>query len=132
MSGSHRQLPGRRWGAGPGRGEALAAVYAQADVFVFPSQTDTFGLVMVEALASGVPVAAYPVEGPVDVIPNGQGVGHLSDNLEEAIRVALQTASAQACRSLAMRYTWRACTEQFLNGLVVYEESATTIPRKAA
>jgi glycosyltransferase involved in cell wall biosynthesis len=114
------------------RGEPLASVYAQADVFVFPSRTDTFGLVMVEALASGIPVAAYPVEGPIDVIPNGQGVGHLSDKLEEAIEVALRTGSVQACRSLALRYTWRACTEQFLNSLVVYEASAVPTPLTAA
>lgn len=106
------------------RGEKLASVYAHADVFVFPSRTDTFGLVMVEALASGVPVAAYPVEGPVDVIPNGQGVGHLSDNLEEAIRIALRTGSPPACRRLALRYNWRSCTQQFLDGLLVHEESA--------
>lgn len=106
------------------RGEELASVYAQADVFVFPSRTDTFGMVMIEALASGVPVAAYPVEGPIDVIPNGQGVGHLSENLEEAIRVALQTGSAEACRRMALRYNWRTCTEQFLDGLIVHGSSA--------
>jgi glycosyltransferase involved in cell wall biosynthesis len=77
-------------------------------------------MVMIEALASGVPVAAYPVEGPIDVIPTGLGVGHLSENLEEAIRVALQTGSAQACRRLALRYNWRTCTEQFLDGLIVH------------
>ncbi|MHB1421846.1 MAG: glycosyltransferase family 4 protein [Gemmataceae bacterium] len=104
-------------------GEELASVYAQADVFVFPSRTDTFGMVMIEALASGVPVAAYPVEGPVDLIPNGRGVGHLADSLEEAIVEALSTGSAPACRRLALRYTWRACTQQFLDGLLVYEGS---------
>jgi glycosyltransferase involved in cell wall biosynthesis len=113
-------------------GEALAAVYAQADVFVFPSRTDTFGMVMIEALASGVPVAAYPVEGPIDVIPNGQGVGHLSERLEEAIETALQTASASACRQRALGYNWRACTRQFLDGLLVYEENLGMAPRLAA
>ena len=106
------------------RGEELASVYAQADVFVFPSRTDTFGMVMIEALASGVPVAAYPVEGPLDVIPNGRGVGHLSENLDEAIRHALATASAPACRQLALHYNWRACTRQFLDGLFLYEGNA--------
>jgi glycosyltransferase involved in cell wall biosynthesis len=106
------------------RGEELATVYAQADVFVFPSRTDTFGMVMIEALASGVPVAAYPVEGPVDVIPNGQGVGHLSDNLDQAIRQALASGSAAACRQLALAYNWRACTRQFLEGLVLYQGTA--------
>jgi len=112
-------------------GEALASVYAQADVFVFPSRTDTFGLVMIEALASGVPVAAYPVEGPVDVIANGRGVGHLSDNLDEAIRLALQTGSPRACRNLAHQYTWRACTKQFLENLVIHSGSES-IPQAAS
>ena len=109
-------------------GERLASVYAQADVFVFPSRTDTFGMVMIEALASGVPVAAYPVEGPIDVISNGQGVGHLADNLDEAIAVALSTGSAVASRQLALRYTWRACTQQFLDGLLVNKFSPSHSP----
>jgi glycosyltransferase involved in cell wall biosynthesis len=119
----------RYWGCL--HGEELASVYARADVFVFPSRTDTFGMVMIEALASGVPVAAYPVEGPVDVVPNGQGVGHLSDNLDEAIRQALATGSAPACRRLALGYTWRACTRQFLDSLLVYRGS-TAAARVAA
>jgi glycosyltransferase involved in cell wall biosynthesis len=106
------------------RGEELTSAYAQADVFVFPSRTDTFGMVMIEALASGVPVAAYPVEGPIDVIPNGQGVGHLSDRLNEAIQEALRTSSAGACRQLALRYNWRACAKQFLDGLIIHEGRA--------
>ncbi|MGH6681085.1 MAG: glycosyltransferase family 4 protein, partial [Bradyrhizobium sp.] len=114
------------------RGEELASVYAQADVFVFPSRTDTFGMVMIEALASGVPVAAYPVEGPVDVIPNGQGVGHLSEKLEQAIDTALRTASTAACRQLALRYNWRSCTQQFLDSLLVYEENVGAVRRLAA
>jgi glycosyltransferase involved in cell wall biosynthesis len=103
------------------RGEELATVYSQADAFVFPSRTDTFGMVMIEALASGVPVAAYPVEGPVDVIPNGQGVGHLSENLEDAIRETLSSGSAEACRALALQYTWRSCTQQFIDALLPYD-----------
>jgi glycosyltransferase involved in cell wall biosynthesis len=112
----------RYWGCL--RGQELAKVYAQGDVFVFPSRTDTFGMVMIEALASGVPVAAYPVEGPVDVIPNSRGVGHLSENLDEAVRQALSTGSATACRQLALQYTWQACTKQFLEALLVYEGKA--------
>jgi glycosyltransferase involved in cell wall biosynthesis len=119
----------RYWGCL--HGEELASVYARADVFVFPSRTDTFGMVMIEALASGVPVAAYPVEGPVDVVPNGQGVGHLSDHLDEAIRQALATGSPPACRRLALCYTWRACTRQFLDSLLVYRGS-TAAARVAA
>jgi glycosyltransferase involved in cell wall biosynthesis len=114
------------------RGEELASAYAQANVFVFPSRTDTFGMVMIEALASGVPVAAYPVEGPIDVIPNGQGVGHLSDNLNEAIQEALRTGSAGACRQLALQYDWRACTKQFVDGLIIHEGSAAMRPRIVA
>jgi glycosyltransferase involved in cell wall biosynthesis len=114
------------------RGEELASVYARADVFVFPSRTDTFGMVMIEALASGVPVAAYPVEGPVDVIPNGQGVGHLSDNLNEAIQEALRTGLAGACRQLALQYDWRACAKQFLDGQIVREGGAALRPRIVA
>jgi glycosyltransferase involved in cell wall biosynthesis len=113
------------------RGDELATVYAQADVFVFPSRTDTFGMVMIEALACGVPIAAYPVEGPVDVIPLGEGVGHLSDNLEEAIAVALATGIAPACRRLALRYNWRSCTQQFLDSLVVHQGKATVVPLAA-
>ncbi len=117
-------------------GEALAAVYAQADVFVFPSRTDTFGLVMIEALASGVPVAAYPVEGPIDVIAGHEGVGCLSENLEEAIRLTLKTGSPLACRNLAQQYTWRACTKQFLDNLVIHSGSGrgcltATVPEAA-
>ncbi len=114
------------------QGEELASVYARANVFVFPSRTDTFGMVMIEALASGVPVAAYPVEGPIDVIPNGRGVGHLSDKLDEAIREAMRTGSAPACRELALRYDWRACTQQFLDSLIVYGESAASRSRASS
>jgi 1,2-diacylglycerol 3-alpha-glucosyltransferase/glucuronosyltransferase len=94
------------------QGEILAEMYANADVFVFPSRTDTFGLVIVEALACGVPVAAYPVQGPIDIL-RGKGVGCLSENLEEAIRIALETHNPAACVALASEYTWERCTQQF-------------------
>ena len=74
--------------AGPREGEDLARHYAAADVFVFPSRTDTFGLVLLEALASGLPVAAFPVPGPLDVI-NGSAVGFLDEDLASAARHAL-------------------------------------------
>jgi glycosyltransferase involved in cell wall biosynthesis len=102
------------------RGEALASAYAEADVLVFPSRTDTFGIVMIEALACGVPVAAYPVVGPIDVIANHPGVGCLSESLEEAITGALKTGCPEACRDLAERYAWRDCTQQFLENLAVH------------
>ena len=96
-------------------GEELACHYAAGDVFVFPSRTDTFGLVLLEALASGVPVAAYPVPGPLDVI-NGHDVGVLDDDLGKAARAALEIPS-QRCRAYALEFTWRRSAEQFLDNL---------------
>jgi glycosyltransferase involved in cell wall biosynthesis len=105
-------------------GADLASAYATADVLVFPSRTDTFGLVMIEALASGTPVAAYPVRGPLDIIgAMGRGlggcatrIGALDENLNIAIRVALG-ASSRACVEEGQRYGWERCTDQFLAGL---------------
>ncbi|GAK34358.1 GDP-mannose-dependent alpha-mannosyltransferase [alpha proteobacterium Q-1] len=111
-------------------GEALARLYAAADVFVFPSRTDTFGLVMLEALASGVPVAAFPVEGPLDVIgADGRGVipdyhvliGGLDDDLRTAISRAL-TARPEDCRRYAEAFSWQASAHQFLSHLYVPAE----------
>ncbi|MBX3706054.1 MAG: glycosyltransferase family 1 protein [Pseudomonadales bacterium] len=85
-------------------GEALAVEYADADVFVFPSLTDTFGLVMLEALASGTPVAAYPVTGPLDIVLHGV-TGMLSDDLGAAVRGALELDRA-ACRTYAQTQNW--------------------------
>jgi len=96
-------------------GEELAAHYAAADVFVFPSRTDTFGLVLLEALASGVPVAAYPVPGPLDVL-DGADVGVLDEDLGRAVRGALEIP-ADRCREFALRHSWRASSEQFLANL---------------
>lgn len=96
-------------------GEELAAHYAAADVFVFPSRTDTFGLVVLEALASGVPVAAYPVAGPRDVL-DGSAAGALDDDLGRAVRRALAIDPA-VCRAHAERYSWRASAQQFLGNL---------------
>jgi glycosyltransferase involved in cell wall biosynthesis len=97
-------------------GEKLAEAYARADVFVFPSCTDTFGLVLLEALSSGVPVAAYPVPGPLDVLA-GQDpaapVGAMRENLGEAIQAALSLDPA-ACRAYALQHGWVAATDQFL------------------
>ncbi len=95
---------------------ALAGYFAAADVFVFPSLTDTFGLVLLEALASGVPVAAYPVTGPLDVIGPHPDVGCLDADLGRAIAGALGK-SPEACRALALEYSWEACTRQFLGNL---------------
>ncbi|MBD8876409.1 glycosyltransferase family 1 protein [Roseibium polysiphoniae] len=109
-------------------GEDLAAHYASADVFVFPSLTDTFGNVLLEALACGVPVAAFPVMGPLDVIGE-TGAGVLSENLEEAALAALDIP-ADHCRQVALNYTWAASARQFLENA----EAAHSVkpPAKAA
>ena len=97
-------------------GDELARYYASADVFVFPSKTDTFGIVMLEALASGVPVAAYPVMGPIDVIGCDKTVGFLSENLAEAIKQAL-LCERSACRRFTERQSWRLVAEMFLENI---------------
>jgi len=96
-------------------GEDLAAHFAAADVFVFPSRTDTFGVVLLEALACGVPVAAYPVPGPRDVITD-PAVGCLNENLKDAALAALKLDPA-ACRNYALHYSWENCARQFLGNL---------------
>lgn len=127
-------LPGSKWvvGEGPLRASLerkypevrfegiktpaeLAVYYRAADVFVFPSRTDTFGLVMLEALACGTPVAAFPVPGPLDVIGDS-GAGVLSENLEMACLSALEVSRDRA-RSHAERFSWRASVEQFASHL---------------
>lgn len=97
-------------------GEDLAKAYAQADVFVFPSLTDTFGNTILEALASGVPVAAYPVTGPLDIIGEESLVGALDDDLRVACLAAL-SASREKARELAIQYSWEAATLQFINNI---------------
>ncbi|CAO3442975.1 glycosyltransferase family 4 protein [Azospirillum largimobile] len=109
-----RKYPGVHW-VGAKHGEDLAKHYAAADVFVFPSRTDTFGLVLLEALASGVPVAAYPVPGPLDVV-DGSGAGCLDVDLKRAVEGAL-AIPAQICRDYALGYSWRRSAEQFLSNL---------------
>jgi len=98
--------------AGEQHGEALARHFAAADVFVFPSRTDTFGLVLLEALASGVPVAAYPVPGPLDVIGR-DGPGCLNEDLGHALVEALRTSDPEHCRRHALGYSWDRCVELF-------------------
>lgn len=97
-------------------GEELAKLYSSADVFVFPSKTDTFGLVMLEALACGTPVAAYPTEGPLDVIQSPQ-VGCLNENLELAVSGALGL-SREKCREYSMGFSWAQAVNQFSQNLV--------------
>ncbi len=95
--------------------EELSMRYAQADCFVFPSRTDTFGLVMVEALASGLPVAGYPVPGPLDVV-TVPGVGAIDEDLRIACLTAVSGDPA-ACRRHAENFTWERCAAQFLGAL---------------
>lgn len=106
-------------------GEELASAFRTADCFVFPSRTDTFGLVVIEALASGLPVAAYPVPGPIDILgPEGRGidgelpapVGALDKDLSRAVARALQCGRADAA-AYAQAYSWERATDQFLAAL---------------
>lgn len=106
-------------------GERLARAYRSADVFVFPSRTDTFGLVMIEALACGVPVAGYPVPGPLDIVglagrgPGGDlpsPVGALDEDIASAIRRAL-SCDPGACSAYGASYSWDGATDQFMTAL---------------
>ena len=100
---------------GAQHGESLARTYAAADVFVFPSRTDTFGLVLLEALASGVPVAAFPVTGPSDVIGNAP-VAVLNEDLQAACVQALGL-SREACRDFALRHGWETSARVFVDNI---------------
>ena len=95
--------------------EALANAYAAADVFVFPSLTDTFGNVILEALASGAPVAAFPVTGPKDIITD-PGVGVLDNDLRKAALLALRL-SREAAREFALQFTWERSVAEFVSNL---------------
>jgi glycosyltransferase involved in cell wall biosynthesis len=110
------------------QGEALAAVYASADVFVFPSRTDTFGLVLLEALASGVPIAAFPVAGPRDVI-GAAPVGVLSEDLRAACLCALDV-SRPTCVEFAACHSWEASARVFIEHMPLIE--ARTVDRERA
>ena len=101
-------------------GAQLASELAGADVLVFPSRTDTFGIVMLEAMACGVPVAAFPVHGPLDVVRDGE-TGVLHEQLHSAIEGALQL-DATPCRAFAQLHSWERCTRQFLGHLAVLSE----------
>jgi glycosyltransferase involved in cell wall biosynthesis len=111
--------------AGRQDGEALVRHYASADVFVLPSRTETFGLVLLEALACGLPVAALPVAGPLDIIGE-RGPGVLDRDLRAAALAALAVPRG-LCREHALRFSWRACIDQFLVNL-----AATRPPGRAA
>jgi glycosyltransferase involved in cell wall biosynthesis len=102
---------------GERHGASLVAAYAGADVFVFPSRTDTFGLVLLESLACGTPIAARPVTGPADILAGSHpGVGALDFDLRAAALRALNGDRA-ACRAHAARFSWRNCAEVFFQNL---------------
>lgn len=98
--------------SGAKSGPELAQFYVSADAFVFPSLTDTFGLVLLEAMACGLPIAAFPVMGPADVVANGR-TGVLSEDLRAAALSSLEL-SRKECRAHALEYTWEKCTDAFL------------------
>ncbi|BCP53122.1 GDP-mannose-dependent alpha-mannosyltransferase [Kaistia sp. 32K] len=102
-------------------GDALADIYAASDCFVFPSRTDTFGVVMLEALASGLPVAAFPVAGPRDVV-GGTGAGVLDEDLRKAVLAAL-SIPRDHCRTVALRHSWQAAARQFLDNVIAAQKS---------
>ncbi len=97
------------------QGEELARYLAASDVFVFPSKTDTFGISLIEALACGVPVAAYPVAGPVDIVKQNV-TGVLDKNLGRAVMAALEL-NREDCSKSVSRYRWESCAQQFLDSL---------------
>ncbi|MDE2239008.1 MAG: glycosyltransferase family 1 protein [Rhodospirillales bacterium] len=118
-----KEFPGTHF-AGARHGLDLAKAYAGADVFVFPSKTDTFGLVVLEALACGLPVAAYPVTGPKDILGEAPlPVGALDEDLRNACLKALEVDRAH-CRPYAEQFSWRACAERFMDNLVPVKEMA--------
>jgi glycosyltransferase involved in cell wall biosynthesis len=114
--------------------EAIARCYSAADVLVFPSLTDTFGLVLLEALACGLPVAAFPVAGPRDVLAHDDPdnpVGVLDTDLRRAALTAL-TLDRNACRAHALRHGWPAVAGQFLEALAPIPETAHVIDEAAS
>lgn len=121
------QFPQARF-AGLRFGEDLAAHLSAADILVFPSRTDTFGLVNLEAMACGVPVAAYPVTGPIDVIEDGV-TGALDDNLARGAERALQINPA-ACRERALRSSWDTCAHEFEGNLTECRAHASPRPAR--
>ncbi len=99
------------------KGKPLAEALGACDCMVFPSKTDTFGLVILEALACGVPVAAYPQPGPLEVLTD-RAWGCTSEDLGEAVRRALLHGRREACREKALAHRWEKCAKQFVGNLV--------------
>jgi glycosyltransferase involved in cell wall biosynthesis len=114
MSQLRKKFPGAVF-AGEKYGQELVEHYGAADVLVFPSKTDTFGLVLLEALACGTPVAAFPVTGPIDVLSDSK-VGALDEDLSRAVSQAL-TLDRQGCREYSLRFSWESCARTLLQHL---------------
>lgn len=131
------KLPGSKWVVGDGphkhhlakafpdvkfwgykHGQELVQLYSNADVFVMPSRTETFGNVIIEALACGLPVAAYPAPGPIDIITSPD-MGCCNESLLEAVERALALGDSHACRQRSQDFTWENSTLQFMRGLVL-------------
>jgi len=110
-----RQYPAVEF-AGYKKGSDLANYYVQADVFAFPSRSDTFGIVMIEAISVGTPVAAYPVPGPIDIVETGVN-GYMNEDLATAIELAL-TLDRAAVADSSKKWTWAACWDIFQKNLV--------------
>ncbi len=142
-------LPGEKWIAGDGpqmeklrakypavrwlgmlTHDQLSVTYQQADVFVFPSRTDTFGLVLLEAMACGLPVAAYPVTGPMDVLGDS-GAGALNEDLRTACLQAMRIPR-EAAETHAKSFTWEAATLQFMNNLHRIDKQIVSVGNRQA
>jgi len=115
MKDARRLLPWAKF-VGYKSGQELVDYYNQADVFVFPSSADTFGLVIIEAMAQGTPVAAFPVQGPIDIIEPGVN-GCMDWDLEEAVRKCLTLDRAQVKES-SLHWTWEECWSIFKDNLI--------------
>jgi len=115
---------------GPKFDHELAAEYAAADAFVFPSRTDTFGIVLLEAMASGLPVAAFPVTGPIDVVRHGE-TGILGEDLRAAALAAL-TLDRVAVRQHAMSFSWTSCARIFIDNILAANRDAGHAPVRRA
>ncbi|MEO5691937.1 MAG: glycosyltransferase family 1 protein [Usitatibacter sp.] len=123
-----RRFPDAKF-VGAKRGVELASYYQRADVFVFPSRTDTFGLVLAEAMACGTPVAAYPVRGPIDVVKDA-AAGVLDNDLAAAAMKAL-TLDREKVAAYGRRFTWEHSTRQFVASLVPVRASQAGLARAA-
>jgi glycosyltransferase involved in cell wall biosynthesis len=110
--------------AGAAFGDELARRFSDADAFVFPSLTDTFGLVILESMACGTPVAAYPAPGPIDIIP-GSGAGAVDEDLRAACLACLEL-DRRDVRAYAEKFSWRASAEEFVRNLQPYPEAEKT------